>query len=155
VELSANDHSSLSVGGVLVASEIQLDQAAAAPPAPSPESTPWVGAAPAPLLVAHADPAGEWNLELSAPGFTWAPEHASGLHMAGEGHAELVIGGGRAVPMYGPWHYLTRLMPGHHEVAVTLVANDHRRYTAGGAPIAVSVMLDVPAAGAGGAGHHH
>jgi hypothetical protein len=76
-----------------------------------------------------------WNLHVETTNFRFAPELAGRPHMPGEGHAHLYIDGRKAARIYGPWHHIGPLPPGRHELLVTLNANTHGAYTAGGAPI--------------------
>lgn len=83
------------------------------------------------------------NLFVTTKRFRWAPEHASGKHQRGEGHAHLMIDGKKVTRLYGPAYYLGELPPGEHTVQVTLNANDHRGYVHEGKAIESSVKITV------------
>ncbi len=155
VELSANDHSPFLVEGAIVAGVTTVTQGTAGPSLP-PAGTIDVPAATAPAvtLVAHPDPASGYNLWVQTSGFTWAPENASGAHVAGEGHARLFVDGDEHARIYGQWFYLPALAVGSHEVRVELVANDHRTYAVGGSPIDAAATIEVAASDDLGGGHH-
>lgn len=83
------------------------------------------------------------NLFVRTKKFRWAPEHASGKHRKGEGHAHLMIDGKPVTRLYGPAFFL-KLDPGKHTVKVTLNGNDHAPYLRGGKEIADSAEVTVP-----------
>ena len=64
------------------------------------------------------------NLQVVATGFRWAPEHASGQAVEGEGHAHVYVDGKKVGRLYGEWMHLS-LPTGRHEVRVSLNGNDH------------------------------
>ncbi len=84
-----------------------------------------------------------YNLFVKTRGFRWAPEHASGKHRKGEGHAHLMIDGKKVTRLYGSAYYLSELASGSHKVVVTLNANDHRGYTRNGREIKASTTVVV------------
>lgn len=86
------------------------------------------------------------NLLVRTRGFRFAPEHASGRHVTGEGHAHLYVDGVKTTRLYGPAFYLGDLKPGRHVIRVTLNANDHRDYRRGGKPLAARATVTVPKA---------
>ncbi len=86
------------------------------------------------------------NLIVRTRAFRFAPEHASGTHVAGEGHAHLYVDGVKQTRLYGPAFYLGDLKPGRHTIRVTLNANDHRDYRRGGKALAAQATVTVPAA---------
>jgi hypothetical protein len=92
-------------------------------------------------LIVHEDAKAGWNLEIVTTNFTFAPEHASTEHVAGEGHAHLYVDGVKIGRVYGDWYHLAELESGDHEVRVTLNANDHRDLATGGETIAATVMI--------------
>jgi hypothetical protein len=83
------------------------------------------------------------NVRIETDGFTWSPEHASGEHVDGEGHAHLYVDGEKVGRVYGEWLHLS-LEPGEHEIRVTLNGNDHRDYLVDGTPVEATVTVDVP-----------
>lgn len=82
-----------------------------------------------------------YNLFISTKRFRWAPEHASGKHRRGEGHAHLMLDGKKLTRLYGSAYYLGDLAPGTHSVQVTLNANDHRSYAHDGKAIESTVKV--------------
>lgn len=84
-----------------------------------------------------------YNLFVKTRDFRWAPEHASGKHRKGEGHAHLMIDGEKVTRLYGSAYYLSDLAKGSHKVVVTLNANDHRGYTRNGRAIKASTTVVV------------
>jgi hypothetical protein len=86
------------------------------------------------------------NLILRTRNFRFAPQHASGKHVTGEGHAHLYVDGVKTTRLYGPAFYLGDLKPGRHTIRVTLNANDHRDYRRGGKLLAAQATITVPAA---------
>lgn len=84
------------------------------------------------------------NLFVTTKRFRWAPEHASGKHRRGEGHAHLMIDGKKVTRLYGAAYYIGDLTAGDHTVEVTLNANDHRGYVHDGKAIAATAKVTVP-----------
>jgi hypothetical protein len=74
------------------------------------------------------------NLQVTTTGFTWAPRHASGRPVDGEGHAHVYVDGEKVGRMYGEWLHLP-LDPGRHKIEVSLNGNDHSDYLVDGAPV--------------------
>lgn len=85
-----------------------------------------------------------YNLRVITRGFTWAPQHASGKHIAGEGHAHLYIDGQKITRLYGEWYYLGNLAPGRHSVKVALNGNDHSDYKHGDKVVQAIATVIVP-----------
>jgi len=88
------------------------------------------------------DPVGGWNLHVTATNFRFAPEHASGEHVAGEGHGHIYVNGKKIARLYGAWFHIGSLPTGGADIRVTLNANDHREIMVGGK--AVEARLTVP-----------
>jgi hypothetical protein len=88
-----------------------------------------------------------WNLRIETDNFRFAPEHASGEHVPGEGHGHLYVDGEKVTRLYGEWHFLGTLSPGRHTIRVTLNSNDHNDYVSNGEVIAAETTVDVPGAG--------
>lgn len=88
------------------------------------------------------DPMGGWNLHMETPGFRFAPEHASGPHVAGEGHAHVHVNGDKIARAYGPWLHIARLPAGVVTVSVSLNTNDHRAISVDGKPMEASVTVE-------------
>lgn len=83
------------------------------------------------------------NLFVTTKKFRWAPEHASGKHVKGEGHAHLMIDGVKVTRLYGSAYYLGDLKPGKHTVTVELNGNDHLPYVRGEKKLAASKAITV------------
>ena len=83
-------------------------------------------------LDVQPDPMGGWNLHIQTGGFRFAPEHASGPHVPGEGHAHVYANGEKIARAYGPWMHIAELPAGRVEISVTLNTNDHRPLSAEG-----------------------
>lgn len=82
------------------------------------------------------------NLRIATQGFRFAPENAGGAHAPGEGHAHLYVNGVKT-RVYSEWFHLDGLGPGTHELRVTLNANDHSPYAAGGVMLEDSLSLHI------------
>ena len=89
-----------------------------------------------------ADSVSGYNLRIATQGFRFAPENAGAAHVPGEGHAHLYVNGVKT-RVYSEWFHLDGLAPGTHEVRVTLNANDHSSYAAGGVMLEDSLVLQV------------
>lgn len=85
-----------------------------------------------------------YNLFVATRKFRWAPEHASGKHVQGEGHAHLMIDGEKVTRLYGSAYFLGNMKSGKHKVTVDLNGNDHVPYVRNGKSIAATVTVDVP-----------
>jgi len=88
------------------------------------------------------DPVGGWNLHVTATNFRFAPERASGDHVAGEGHGHIYVNGKKIARLYGAWFHIGALPKGGAQIRVTLNANDHREIMVGGKT--VETVLSVP-----------
>lgn len=91
-----------------------------------------------------ADAMKGYNLFVRTTGFRWAPEHASGKHRQGEGHAHLYIDGVKLTRLYGRAYYLAELTPGRHVIRVSLNGNDHGEYVRAGHDMAAEAVVTVP-----------
>jgi hypothetical protein len=83
------------------------------------------------------------NVEVVTTGFRWAPEHASGDPVDGEGHAHLYVDGEKVGRLYAEWTHLM-LPPGEHTIEVTLNGNDHEDLVVGGEAVRASTTVEVP-----------
>lgn len=97
--------------------------------------------APTLALRAIKDPSAGWNLNIVTANFTFSPEHASGAHVAGEGHAHVYVDGVKLGRVYGDWIHLDNLPEGEVAVEVTLNANDHRMLSVAGKPLSERVTI--------------
>jgi hypothetical protein len=87
------------------------------------------------------DPTGGWNLHIQPTGFRFAPEHAGGPPVPGEGHAHVYANGGKIARAYGPWMHIASLPPGRVELSVTLTTNDRRPIAVDGRPVQAAVAV--------------
>jgi hypothetical protein len=145
VTLNGNDHEDLLVDGEVV-------EAVTTVTVPEPPSA--MGGhgdtsgheATAPMSVAveaTPDAKAGVNVRIVTTGFRWAPEHASGEHVDGEGHAHLYVDGEKVGRVYGEALHLM-LDPGAYELRLTLNGNDHRDYLVGGEVVEATVSVEVP-----------
>jgi len=79
-------------------------------------------------LTMHPEPDNGWYLALATTHFTFAPGHAGGPAVTGEGHAHLYLDGMKIDRIYAPAEFMMPLTPGQHDVEVVLNSNDHRPY---------------------------
>jgi hypothetical protein len=96
-------------------------------------------------LVVRPDAMRGWNLELRTTNFTFAPERVNTKGTTTEGHAHLYLNGKKLSRLYGSWHHLAELPPGHHKLTVTLNTNTHEELTVNGKRIEGSTIIQVPA----------
>lgn len=89
------------------------------------------------------DAASGWNLQITTHNFRLAPEHASGAHVAGEGHAHVYVNGAKIARLYGEWLHIAELPKGENTIEVTLNANDHRGLAVGGNQVSDRVTVRV------------
>lgn len=82
-----------------------------------------------------------WTLHIATTGFRFAPDRASGPHVAGEGHAHVYVNGEKRARVYGPWFHLADLPAGESRVEVVLTANDHRPLYIGARAVADAVTV--------------
>ena len=100
-------------------------------------------AAPTVDIKVTPDKMGGFNLQTTTDNFTWAPQHASGDTVPGEGHAHVYVDGEKVTRVYSEWHFIGPMVmePGEHEVTVTLNGNDHNQYSADGEPVEATVTV--------------
>jgi hypothetical protein len=145
VTLNGNDHADLEVDGVPVEATTTVDvpEPAAAIGGHQHEGEHDVTGIISLAVEAVPDAKAGVNLQLVTEGFTWAPEHASGDHVEGEGHAHLYVDGDKVGRVYGEWVHLM-LDPGEHEIRVSLNGNDHADLPVEGRPVEATVTVEVP-----------
>ena len=99
--------------------------------------------APTVAIEVTADKMGGYNLQTTTDNFTWAPQHASGEAVPGEGHAHIYVDGEKVSRVYGEWFFIGPMVmePGKHKVTVTLNGNDHNQYAADGNPVEATVTM--------------
>ena len=146
VELSSNDHSTLTAGGdiidataVIVAAEMGDDAVGRS------HAEPREAQRPRPSITVELvdDPAGGWSLHAVPSNFRLAPENVSTPHVDGEGYMYLYINGEEVARVYETWHQMPPLPAGTHRVTVMLRNNDHAPVTRGGVAIAAFGTLEV------------
>ena len=86
------------------------------------------GQLPTVRLTMHPEPDNGWYLNLETTNFMFAPAHAGGKAVMGEGHAHLYVDGEEVDRIYGPDEFMMPLSPGQHLVEVDLNTNDHHPY---------------------------
>ena len=94
------------------------------------------------------------NLKITTTGFTFAPEHASGEHVPGEGHAHVYVDGVKDNRVYGDYYHLSGLDPGERSIRITLNANSHEQYAKGEHPVEATTTIVVPGEAADASDHH-
>ena len=97
--------------------------------------------APAIAATIRKDPVGGYNLHVVVKNFRFAPERASGKHVAGEGHGHIYVNGKKIARLYGEWFHIGSLPKAGADVKVTLNANDHRDIFVGGEQAAATVRV--------------
>ena len=100
--------------------------------------------APTVEITVEPDPMGGFNVHTVTGNFRWAPEHASGDHVPGEGHAHVYVDGEKLSRVYSEWFFIgpMAMEPGMHEVTVTINGNDHNQYAADGEPVEATVTVE-------------
>ena len=85
-----------------------------------------------------------WDLHVITTNFTWTPQNINQAPVADQGHAHLYIDGVLTV-LLGPWYHINSdvLPPGKHTITVSLNANDHSVFSAGGQPVQETQTLIV------------
>jgi len=87
---------------------------------------------------------GGYTVHAMTTNFTFAPLHADGDHVDGEGHAHINVNGVKFSRMYAPWFYLPAIKEkGTHTIEVELSTNNHSAYAHDGKKIADSVEVIV------------
>lgn len=86
---------------------------------------------------------GGWDVYSEISNFRFAPEHASGPHVPGEGHLHLYIDGVKVARLYSQWWHIDQLSPGEHEIRIEVNANNHAPYAVGGKTISATTVLTV------------
>lgn len=89
------------------------------------------------------DPMSGWNVTVDVSGFAFAPEHASGEHVPGEGHGHLYVDGQKVARLYGEAFHLEGLEAGTREIRVALYGNDHLPYLVDGAAVDATATIEV------------
>lgn len=151
VGLTANDHRSYGVDGEAIVDTVEFavpahaHDAHAHDPAEPVEGVDFEGEAPTLALMVEDDHSAGWNVFVTVDGFTLSVEHASGDHVAGEGHLHLYANGQKLGRLYGEATHLSALPEGTVEISVVAYTNDHRPYLADGQPISAAATIEVAA----------
>ena len=83
--------------------------------------------------------------------FTFSTDHVNSEHVEGEGHAHVSVDGVEMAMVFGDPVRLPDVMPGEHEVTISLNANSHETLTHDGEVISASAMFTLE----GGHEHEH
>ena len=92
-------------------------------------------------FIIEPDSMSGWNIHISTEHFRFAPENVNTHVKTNEGHAHLYINNHKMARLYGNWYHLKNLMPGKHEVRITLNANDHSNWSHQGQVIAATQTI--------------
>jgi hypothetical protein len=128
------NHPASAVDTHMVADEhagIDYMQAHAHDPLEVPTSAP----TPSVSLTLYKDAKSGYNAHITTTNIRFAPEHASGAYVAGEGHAHIYVNGVKINRVYGEWYHLADVVPGD-VVSVQLSSNNHKELTIHGEAIA-------------------
>ena len=152
VDLSGNDHETVTVNGQPVSATTTVDESQSAETAVAPVAGRWLSPVyPVPALEAEAipDPAGGYTLRLRVENFRLAPDTVGRASEYGEGYAVLRIDDEEVGRLYGHWTQLPALQPGQHIIDVVLHANDYAPLLLGYGQIATLLVVHVPVVGDG------
>lgn len=100
--------------------------------------TAWEGAPPVLSLTLTPDMGRDFNLRITADGFTFDPENVNAPTTAGTGHAHVYVNGEKVARAYSPYMHLTNVPEGAI-VRVTLNTNEHGHWGLDGEPIAAEI----------------
>ena len=99
---------------------------------------------PAPELALSVTPEADgWLVQVETRDFVFVRDE-SGVHVPGEGHGHLYVGGAKVGRLYGPEARIGTLPPGTHRVTVTLNTNDHRAYVVGETAVTAEARIVQP-----------
>ncbi|MGI9612912.1 MAG: hypothetical protein ACR2QO_08395, partial [Acidimicrobiales bacterium] len=141
VEVSANNHSPYTVGGVPITAMTTID--VAEPGGHGHGDTELFESADPPAIdvTVSEDPKSGWNVFADVPGFSFAPEDVGSAAVDGEGHLHLYVDGEKITRLYGPWWHIAELEAGTHEIMIEVSANDHSVYDSGGAGLTATTTI--------------
>ena len=147
VELSANDHSTYTLGGEPIVAMTTFTVPAHSHDDHShgdPEPVVFEGDAPTLEVTVEPDPKSGYNAFITLDGMVLSAENASGDHVAGEGHLHIYVNGQKLGRLYGPATHIPVLPDGDVEIRVAAYTNDHMVYVDGaGDPIEASTTVEV------------
>jgi hypothetical protein len=99
-------------------------------------------AAPAVRLLATADPAGGWTVQIPTERFRWTPQSVNSPAVAGAGHAHLYNGDTKVARVYSEWSFVpASAAEAGDTLQVVLYADDHTAWASAGRPVAAQVVL--------------
>ena len=97
-----------------------------------------------PELAAEVDAAGGLHIRIITENWQWAPEEVNLPARPGVGHAHIYANGEKLTRVYGPYHYVSDLPPGTHQIRVDLNDNQHNALTVNGAPLEATIEVTIP-----------
>jgi len=83
------------------------------------------------------------DIKIKTSDFMFAPEHANGIHILGEGHAHVYVDGVKIGRAYDEWFHIIGLAKGAHVIKVTLNTNDHHSYAFDSKPAEKEVVVNI------------
>ena len=146
VELSANDHSTYTLGGEPITATAVFTVPAhdhGHHSHDAPEELEYAGDAPTLEVRVEPDPKSGHNVFVTLDGMTLSAEHASGDHFDGEGHLHIYANGQKLGRLYGLATHVPALPDGEVEISVGAYSNDHRPYVVDGEPVSASTTITV------------
>jgi len=147
VELSANNHSALTVDGKMIDQAVDIVEPDSREPGAEVETRGVAtGEAPTVEIVAFEDPKSGWNVNVTANGHDFAPELLGGEHVDGEGHLMLYVDGEPTARLLGGWFHLGDLEPGEHELSVRVMSNDGAPLSVDGSEVESTTVINQTAA---------
>lgn len=104
---------------------------------------------------ATVEEGGGVKVQIMTEGWNWAPEAVNLEPTPGAGHAHIYVNGEKVGRVYGPYHYLSALEPGRHEIKVNLNDNRHNPLTWQGELVEMATMVTIPESGPDSGHDHH
>lgn len=72
------------------------------------------------------------DIKITTDNFVFAPEHANGPHVDGEGHGHIYLDGRLVGLAYRDWYHVDNIPKGEHIITVDLATNNHMIYAVNG-----------------------
>ena len=92
------------------------------------------------LSVEKDDKSG-WNLFIETQNFAFTAQDVNKENVPNTGHGHIYINGEKTTRLYSKAYYLSDLLPGEYEIAVSLNTNDHSDYMVKGKKVMSSVVI--------------